>query len=611
MRRNLIGFLFVSAMVGAIASFASAQTFSFPAGSTYKIKAGNSTISAEYKYAPPIPQITIPINNPLDTPGWEGYAMITELSNLHKGIYVYPSRLYPGPTGKYDISDPWNPKGPYMIHETNGSKGGLGPLSNGFWDHEPRHRGWYSAAENSDGETRMFHGIGVTGGNLCETVTGPCRVHTTGVHFLSWDSLGGGMVAQQIDETYFSMFDGWAQAVDATEDGKFFLFKGRTANSSFGIAGVSQTILKFDLSEPTGTINEPFLESSGSIAWSGVSELKVIKVPGQRNHFLLGLGGTSGGTSIRVAEISSSDGRVVRQKTSTAPSVANPPAGKRTSLSSLTAPSVVTVGSKVYVIGRDAVYYEDPFVTGYEDTVVGVYEFNAQDLTLTRKGGIQVPSANGRVSVASDVNGGSTPILVLNTEVYSGTGFGNVFRAGEELRFYSLKDRLSGNHSPQPDFVVQGEMPNFPVNAGNVVMSLSPYQVLLKKDGTQTNLYLYRNAFVYTGRTRTIQDAPFESAESGPITTDPGYQWASYRGVGSLRVDKIDVTGIVTGVIPPGGGVPPPGGTPPGGGGIGTGGQCAATYPNNASLRLLCEQIEALKAQACKISPSLSFCAKP
>jgi len=509
----------------------------FPTGSSYNLQFGSKSFSAEYKYAPPIPDITLYINDPVN-------------------------------------------------------------------------RGGYVAAENDEGEVRMMHGLGVTGGYYCETVTGPCVIHTTGAHVLSWDAVGGGMVAQQIDEEYRSIFDATSQAVDATADGKFFLFKGRSAASSLGLIGGSQTILKFDLSEPTGSIKEPFIQSSGSLTWSGVYELKVIEVPSYKNHFLMGIGSGSTDT-IRFAEISSSDGTTVKQRTFNL--------GTRIVPGTL---SYTTLNGKTYIIARDNPGTTNAALTSMEQKV-SFYEFNRSTLNLVKVGSMTLkntPFGIISVKLAKDITGGASPILMVDVPIAgipivvpdNGPTLGTA--SDEELRFYSLKNRLTSNTSPDPDFVIPAIKENWPVEVDEIVTGQSPAQVLLKKEGAKTNLYLYRNAFLYKGE-RTFYDAPFEWTESTePVTPHEAYGggWSqSRRGVGTLRVDKIDVTSLVSGAsVPTTPGISP-GGTPPGGGGIGTGGECATQYPNNTSLRSLCEQIESLKAQVCKLSPTLSFCVKP
>jgi hypothetical protein len=188
------------------------------------------------------------------------------------------------------------------------------------------------------------------------------------------------------------------------------------------------------------------------------------------------------------------------------------------------------------------------------------------------------------------------------SESISGGGWGN---PENQLRFYGTKTILSAASTvaATPDFVIRGRKYPNGIQIGQTLDFLLPFNGFLKQESGKTNLYLFRQSF---------------KSMFAPNQDDPNTVNALARGFvsiffidlrygGALRTDKIDVTKLNAGTT---GTTPPPGsggGTPPGGSGsnpppLAGGGACFQQFRN------LCDQVQSLRDQLCKLVPTLSFC---
>jgi hypothetical protein len=610
---------------------------SFPAGeSSYSIQTSRGTSTASFKFASPIKNITFYQNN-----------ISTYIGSNFKNIFWIANRYGGGPLGRWDISDPWDPQGPETIGLSQGGSPYVlgkpqpqehkGPFSGGAWPHPPS--------------------MGFNGGTFNDSNTGEGRfIFASGESFdLSWPerdlrsispviSVGAGQgvaIGQLLEEKWQDLFLG-AYTMDASAAGKFFFFGGG------GYDGKT-AVRVFDITDLTGSTDRPYLNPVASQPWQNIVELKVISVPGVRNHFLIGRAANTfpitANPRIYVGEINADTGRIVRSNSFVLPiqgiaySAPWSPSAKIYPGSNIQG---TTLGSNAYIFMNENFTRYGPSPLEPGGLKVAAYKFNPTNLTFARKGDIlfkdhpdftYADSADSW-NIVNVENGAAAPLIArikaAKNNSFDAAGAPVQTPTVIDIHVHALKSFLESASVQsvvfdKPDVVFPGEIIKKPITLGQVI-TISPEQVNLGKasyhifakaesDG-KVNLYLYRGALLFDGR--SAGDPVFAYHEYS-ATGDESYFMnagqnlgSSFRGVRSMRVDKVDVsffTGAPT-VFP----TDPTDPFPGGGGPIGTttnpnippppaGGACGGGYS------ALCDQLDQLKRLVCKLNPSIDFCA--
>jgi hypothetical protein len=550
--------LFVLGMLFGFYGTGSAAV-NFPVETSYTLASSAGNLAAAYKFSPPIRDITFYTSN------WSTY-----IGNHFKNIFWIANRYGGGPAGRWDISVPWAPKESDVVGIASGGAAFAygtqpalhrGPYSSGAWPHPPAlFFGGGAYNDSSDGEGRFVFDSGEEGAHPPE-LTEPRAV----IPVISMDESGLSL-GEILEEKWRSTFSankniaipGTTSVVDATASGKFFLFGSGGANR---VSGLSNQLHGQDISDPY----EPRILSTKS--WQNITELAVVEIPTVRNHVLIARTGTTVGAKPKfyVADINADSGALSRIKSfeldMNGKSHSSPPYTPAPEVLPGSNLKWASYGNSVYVFMNESYTRGgfDPNVPGMMK--IAVYKLNS-DLTFTRKGDItlsDMPSAflANRADiwgVARTETGNAYPLLMA----LGNSSSPNV----HNLRFYSLKSLLIAT-SPtsltpaQADFIVPGLTINRPVTSGQVVTvgaaqasGEEAYHYFLKKEGTKTNLYLYRKALQFDGR---IGDSvmPYKETQTEP-GQDPaqGAQTnmltSGFRGVAALRIDKVDVTSLIS-----------------------------------------------------------------
>jgi hypothetical protein len=549
----------------------------FPAPGTYSITVGSGSASVSYKYAPQVPGVFVPSDNIL-APRWAGgNSLSTFLGQFHKAIY-YVIGHEPGAYGSWNLSDPMSPSinpGPNFLaaDEIHG-----GPIQH-LWPHASEGLG-AMVAEDVNGDARILNRDGLVEHFASVTVVGydpvtgypllgPMTGITNGPTGFSVEQFFGNKASfgQQIDPNY-GVSGGGAQplAVFSVGDGSFF-----------GYAAGTDKISIFDLSgngDNWGSANPPYMKGIGSISWPGVSDLHIVQIPASQKQFLVAkLGAGAAVPSWNVAELSSITGKIVRQK----PLTFNVP-----SYSNYLTPSLyagddiqsVTVSGKTYFFLvetlKNVTLGSNGLIQSFGTTIIGAYQFDPVNLTVTRKGSIAIPLTGmngiqyGAFFQLMLSDSGSAPFIAIQKVTTKDVTLSDrLDREGKPLPpvtytvaedngigMYSTKDLLEkgGDISPQASFTIPA-VTKYPLPVGGIIVSEWPLNGFIHKDGTKLYFYLYRNAFYYQGKSDTTfgiskwKDNKSISLSEKTIQK-PGY---GYWGNPTLRVDRVDVTSI-TGV---------------------------------------------------------------
>jgi len=592
------------------------QPGKFPDPGTYSINTAAGPASAAFKYAPQIPGVFVPMTG-MPAPSWfSDNGLGTFLGQFQKALY-YVIGHEPGAYGAWDLSDPMNPASPSLQFIAN-NNGGNGPVQH-LWPHASHGVG-AATAENGDGEARMIdkNGLAEYYGNsyVCgsDPVYGyPLICHYTpsnGPTGISFHSFSGGQASfgQQA-----AVNSNTPLAVFATDEGNFF-----------GYSSGGNKIYIFDMTGPSGSANPPYLEPAGAISWNGVTDMHVTSIPGRSTQFMIAKLRPANTTTWKIGELSSETGKILNTRQKTVTFNVSESAQSYTGDSNLLSATIqnstyIFLVEKVKPINMSGSYN----IPSIGDITIGAYKLNPADLTVTRKGSITVKSAglsaistNGYFTIISAASNSAYPFIAVPRSKKSGT-----IVVGDGVDLYSVQDLVTsgGDSTPQPALSLPG-ITQWPVQVGGIVVNEWPLNGFLKTEGNKVNLYLYRNAFYYNGKANTTNGISMtwtdQYSNYGPLTS-PSDEWWSW-GNPTVRVDRVDVTALTGSYTPPGGGGSTGGGggtggggNPPTGGGgtpIGAGGECYARYPNDAALRNLCEQIAALKKQACGLNPNLSIC---
>jgi hypothetical protein len=617
----------------------------FPSGS-YDLKVGSSTVTAQFAYSLPIP-----LHMDVGYLNYEGpydWTFDPQLGQAHKGIYFFAESA-PGPAGAFDITDPMNIPAPSIVEWTFGSQhGGHGPLLGFNWVHDARYHG-SDVAEDRNGSARLWSylgspsyskvittfdgGSGSIGDMIDDTETG-----------FGWTG-GGGFTDPT--RSWTNGHGGTVTAMVSPVDGKFFLY----TNSE------NHPVTIFDVSDLPGSVNPPRyvnninqsapnLKNSGTIGWTGVTELEVIPSPDKSKYFLFGRvpklaanpscadGSTpgfngicpgsqyiyhsEGAPTIRIGEISPSTGKLVRQASVAISDVKQkeypPMMNSIMYYPPMSNIQWAIVNGATYVFAIDDIPFvrESLFLVPHSKGIkIGVYKFNPTGMTLTRVTQITVPDVVGqeygsevptvqphRYAVIGAENGKAFPLLAVPADQARRVDFSD----SAELRFYGLKNVFSTSPPTAmtfsaPDFVVKPKGQH--AKEGEEVLNVVPYVGFIRTESGKNNLYLFRNVF----------QADFDATGN---TDFPNSFIAYYdmRYGGGLRTDKIDVSSVTGGstvttttpTTPIGGGTPLTGtpiGTPPP---PQTDNKCIKDFRN------LCDQVQELQTRLCKLVPTLAFC---
>lgn len=566
-------------------------TQKFPSGGNYPIQIGSSTTTANYNYAPPISEITVDERAGFRHGSVQNFGLNLSLGQFARGIYFgIASYAVPLGEGRWDISDPMNPVGPDFVHVGKGLGKGRGPLADGAWGHEPMFTSdIHSVAESAEGEARMFM---VFGSNVNPLAA------------LGWDLGSRGYFGQQVDPDLRGDTAFKAGVIDATQSGNYFLYYPGPTKVSI-----------LDLSSLSGSAAPPFLKEIGSVGWTGITELEVIRDAASQKHFLLGRGGTPEKPVLRLGEIDPDTGRILR------PKVLSLALGLPRGLCNVCnyygpASNIQSfaVGNRTYLIMPEN-FKTDEQYSVHGDLTLGLYRLDVSNTNLVKVSTITVKdmpfAAWSTFQITPDLNGAAYPVLTTLKAKYSKTGMYWV-NSDEHLAFYGLKSAFSKSsvEFSNPDFVIsEYNKPGSTFKVGDLVLNTFPYQSFLKNEGGKINMYFYRPAFLHVG-SRTYPDAPYEVYVGGGGTFPIPNR--GFRGDASLRVDQFDVTSIASGVpgtqasspFPPITTFTPPVSTPsiPTLPPLSTGDECVDTF------RDLCDEVSELRDKICKLAPTLALC---
>jgi hypothetical protein len=558
------------------------SSFSFPAGeTTYQITTSKGVLTARFKYAPAIKNIRFGISN-----------ISTYLGNHFKNIMWIANRYGGGPAGRWDISDPWNPKGPDVVGIASGGSAFArgtqptehrGPFSSGGWPHPPSlGYGGGTFGELANGAARFVFASGEEGAHPPQ-VPEPRGITPV----LQLEGGSGISIGQLFEDKWEDLFSG-TYAVDATSTGKFFFFGG---GGHGGYTGSDNTLSMkiFDVGNLTGSFDygDTGLKPISSQSWSNLSELKIIEVPGKRNHFLIGraTNGIKENPKFYIGEIDADTGHIL-------------PNSKQIDLDLQTGDTsknaLVYPGSNIKFGsfgGNTYVFMNENFTALQQSGIapgvlkVAVYKFNPSDLSLTRKGDITLknfPAFNyanrsDAWDVARTENGTAYPMFTAISTSKTMTYIdsyenSNTIPVLFDFNFYDIKNIINATTpvSIAPaagDVVIPGTLIQKPMKLGDIVIkgveknnsSYDSYHVFIKQEAGKNNLYLYRLANLWDGFGAGDPVFAYDEHEETPelLNRDPllvqNYNRLSsdFRAITSFRIDKIDVTAFGTVTPPP------------------------------------------------------------
>lgn len=619
---------------------------SFPGETAYPIFTSKGTSTAAYKFADPIQKITFTQNN------WTVYA-----GQNFKNLFWIANRYGGGPAGRWDISDPWNPGPSEVIGIAQGGSAFVlgkpqpaehkGPFSSGLWPHPPSmHYGGGVFGDLPSGEGRFAF---ASGESVDVSWPEPREWHSI-TPVISAGPNQGLAIGQLIDGRWQEIFtrEG-SYVIDATANGKFFLITGGGA-MGYGTAEKKGILQIFDLTDLTGSTEAPRINPISSQAWQNITDLEIIEVPGIANHFIVARTSTNNITEkprFYVGEIHAETGRIIRSKsfildiTGVVYSAPWSPSARVFPGSNLNSASV---GQSAYVFMNERFTRFGPAGNQPGTLKLAAYKFNPADLTFTRKGDISFedfPSfgyADGEDAwKLVPVEGGKGyPLLaVLKTskELTYTNSYNQVVTVPVffDINMHSLKSFLDSS-TPQslvfknPDIVFGGEIIKKPFTLGQVItvgpeqtiLGRGTYHAFLKPEAGKNNLYLYRKALLFDGRSAgdpVMAYHEFTMDVNDTFWLNGGNNLgSSFRAVASIRVDKVDASAFspnVQGTNPnptstvvtypniiypptPNPIIPPPL----------TDDECVQQY------RTLCDQITQLQKEICLLAPTLAICKK-
>jgi hypothetical protein len=560
---------------------------SFPAEGSYLIPSGSSTFSAVFGFS-----------DPWVGPSLESGSSLADLygninvgiGQFRKGIFMTRTHIK-GPTARWDLSDPLHPKNPQGIDGLGGSPAiGSGPFRDTCWGHE-----------GNMGPIRYVEAVGGDGRIFVDYSNYFCGwQHTANFNF---DAEGNLSLTGKYSDKYLNSSSGNSLynsgILVETPSGNFFNYiSGETSTKVFDV---------------TNTSLEVPIEHSTTISWGNVREFAVLQYPGNSNQYLVGRMDTTslGRTTVKVGKINAETGQVAGTKTQT---IAGAPGDMFTNI------QPVYVGGKIYVIVTDRF----PLNSTSGSLRLGIYQLNTTTLTLTRTGQITLSNISAGQwrqvgllhSVINSEDGKGYPVL----EIANGGG-----QSGGEvtLNFYSLKNLLAASTmDPQRAFQITTVPHPAKLIKGDTVVDQWPTKdnAFIKREGGKYNLYLYRVASMIEGYD-TYAKYPYEYQPFDTIfgyvpptgvdrfATTTSFRVGTYRGDMGFRVDRIDVTSLVSNGSSPTPSTPIPPITPPANTGLPTlpgplpgGGTCDSKYSS------LCDQLDSLRRSLCKLVPTLEFC---
>ncbi len=614
---------------------------SFPGEGAYQITTSRGTSTAAFKFASPITKI-----------GFNQTNLLTQIGQHFKNITWISTRYPGGPGGRWDISDPFNPKAPEVIGFA------YGPIDNLGSGQPPEHRGpWYDAlgphankyrgsvlGELASGVARFAVAVGLgtdhSGGGVPVSVVIPLN------------SGSGISIGQRLNLRAYNILDtyrgitrwGGVTAIDATAAGKFFMFGiGELHNSTEPELSISDQLYVYDLTNLTGSL-EPSLGQMLVYPWNGLTEIKIVEVPGVRNHFIVGRTGArvADKPTFHIGEINADTGQIVRSKSVTldiqgvsysAPysGIVQPRAGSNLEFA--------VVNGKTYLFMTENFTRNGRATAQFRGTLkIAAYKFDPAELTLSRQGDLSFPDfwtfmsgRNDAWNLARTENGDAYPLLMVPNTRQTHVNFGSEAPRAFDANFYSLKNFLD---SPTPlsvtpataDVILPGEIVQKPLTLGQVILknfesgadrAEEIYQVFLKPEAGKTNLYVYRQAYLFDGRGGGDPVVPYsESPLTGAelfLQAASNQLGASPRMPATLRVDRVDVTGFTGGSFSPT--IPsfPTSTCPLGNCGSGTTTVTLPPFQNtrpscSVQYSSVCDQIDAIRRSICNLVPSAAFC---
>ena len=618
MKKSMGAFLllaFIFGVFGArVSQSAQVANVSFPAESTYNIMTSKGPALASVKYAPPIKDITFNQSN-----------LSTHIGNNFKNIFWIANRYGGGPAGRWDISDPWNPKDPDVVGIAYGGSAFAnsfnagkqpashrGPFYGSDWPHTPslRYMGG-SFGETKGGEGRFVFGSGEEGVEARWNGTGFDIIKEgRGVisPIISVAPGQGLAIGQLLDGKWQGLFEG-VHVIDASASGKFFFIAAGGSVQGYGSGGAQKNPLEvFDISDLTGDLSPTGIRKNpiSSQPWQNITELKVIEVPGQRNHFVIARTGADIDANPRfyIGEIDADIGRITRQNSFTLPI-------QGVKYKAPWSPgAVVLPGSNLdyaNVSNNSYIFMNESFTrngVGYSSLTpgtlkIGAYKFNPADLTFTKKGDMSLKNfpniyyadRKSAWNIAREESGKSYPMLMAiktnttKTEVNS-YGQTQTFPTLFYINLYSLKELIDAS-SPisvvpeNGDVIFPAESIKRPVTIGQIItvgaeqdsqiakiLGEKIHYSFIKSENGKNNVYLYRKALLFDGRHGRFPEFAYDErpAEGGIYNfgTDQGLG-SGFAGVATMRIDRADVSAFTGGTtttpnptnpIPPY--VPPP-----------------------------------------------------
>jgi hypothetical protein len=578
------------------------STTAFPPNGSYTISASSSSVQANFSYAPPVPTAVF-FANQLRT-------FFVTLGNLGKNAFGTPTAA-PGPAFRWDISDPLHMKAPDVVglsYNAGEPQNMRGPINSTGWAHLDHWLG-SAAAESADGEARYVEHMG-TGRDTVASFPAGGGGNFGGIHWGT--ALGSAVMLHTSEDKYFAY--GPYQPRSAAENRSNFV-------NALGV---------WDLTDPSGGEDvDPFAQ----ISWANTQALGVLNVSG-KGDFLAGLtssapGGLSG--LLRVAKINPESGKISSSKTLSVPKFQ---AIFGSSFNNSALQTAVYNGKGYIFITEDIGFKNGGAVLGsIPGTVtIGVYELTPSSLALRKVSAITVEDLTSQspylYKIVSAPDGTVAPLLVVPA-LQAGRPDWDAWEENYDLRVYGLKNTFASAattfRGSDVSLVIPRPGPGQDFKSGDVVVNQFPFNGFLSAQGSKTYLNLFRNAYIIAGFYNGV-DTPYGVFGMGmagsiaPMTQTVGRQEPGLAGPGSLRADVIEVSSIVGGSSSNnGGGSGNNGGlgnststatstNSGGGGGIVIPPPPGSSNPCFNSYRNLCDQINQLQQQICKLVPTAAIC---
>ncbi|KKU75028.1 MAG: Peptidoglycan-binding domain 1 protein [Candidatus Yanofskybacteria bacterium GW2011_GWA1_48_10] len=552
-------------------SVSSGEPVSFPSGeTTYTITTSKGPITASYKYAPAIKDLIL-----------QQQKIGTYLGNKFKSIVWTPDGLggYSGPVGRFDISDPWNPRDAGIVGLVTGGSGvagGIQPASHkgpfqGTISESKLRAGDVVFGELANGQGRFAFDFGGASGG-----TTPPRDLNPVISLAPGQGVSIGQLLENRVAGDASVVSGartkqlGSAVIDATASGKFFLFSGGAT-----LQIVDLTNLTGDVSYGSATL-KPF----SSEPWPNITELHIVEVPGVKNHFLVARSGeqyadVTAKPVFYIGEINADTGTLIRQNSFTLGIQGINQSSNFAKVFPGSGLQSASVNGKAYVFMNETLTGAS---RGSSLTVPGTlkiaaYQFDPLTLTFSRKGDVTLKNApylpaenigTIRFQLAKTENGDAYPMLASWSIYKTAVPYGPHLYS---MNLYSLKDMLDSQtpFSITPtsaDVVILEEEVTRPLTMGQVevkhmgfgysVGGPGPsYNIFLKKEGGKTNFYFYREAFMFDGRSNMSGLGTLYYIYQVGLDAfgDAGHYWTGINGPTTLRVDKIDVSGFTGGTF--------------------------------------------------------------